>query len=66
MLGTHVSFPMLLQQILRDERFHSSLESGEEEHWLPVQVLNTLHMTPQLPEDIQVDVMKVSVHVVLS
>ncbi|KAK7108439.1 hypothetical protein V1264_016181 [Littorina saxatilis] len=55
-----------IQHMIKDERFHSSLETGEEEHWLPVQVLNTLHMTPQLPEDIQVDVMKLLLNMMLT
>ncbi|KAL8575366.1 hypothetical protein ACOMHN_048659 [Nucella lapillus] len=55
-----------IQHLLKDERFHSSLETGDEEHWLPVQVLNALHLTPQLPEEIQVEIMKLLLHMTLT
>ncbi|KAK7480747.1 hypothetical protein BaRGS_00028008 [Batillaria attramentaria] len=55
-----------IQHIFRDERFHSSLEVGEEEKWLPVQVLNTLYMTPHLPDDIQVEIMKLLLNMTLT
>lgn len=45
--------------MLKDERFQSSLEPEHEEKWLPLQILNTVYATPGLPEDIQMDVMKV-------
>ena len=47
--------------MLVDERFQSSMESEEQCHWLPVQVLNAVHNTATLPDGTQVDVMKVSV-----
>lgn len=47
------------QQILVDERFQSSMESEEQCHWLPMQILNTVHSTAALPDVVQVDVMKV-------
>ena len=46
--------------MLVDERFQSSMESEEQCHWLPVQVLNAVHNTAMLSEATQVDVMKVS------
>jgi len=46
--------------MLVDERFQSSMESEEQCHWLPVQVLNAVHNTSTLPDAVQVDVMKVS------
>jgi len=36
------------------------MESEEQCHWLPVQVLNAVHNTATLPDATQVDVMKVS------
>ncbi|XP_060081313.1 brefeldin A-inhibited guanine nucleotide-exchange protein 3-like [Ylistrum balloti] len=47
-----------IQQILKDEKFQSSMESDKEEHWLPIQILNTVFSTPSLPEDTQVEIMK--------
>ena len=47
------------QKMLVDDRFQSSIEAAQEEHWLPMQVLATVAMAPTLPEDIQVEVMKV-------
>lgn len=44
---------------MKDERFQSSIESESEEKWLPIQVLNTVFSTPTLPEDTQVEIMKV-------
>jgi len=46
--------------MLVDERFQSSMESEEQCHWLPVQILNAVHNTSMLPDATQVDVMKVS------
>jgi len=46
--------------MLLDERFQSSMESEEQCHWLPVQILNAVHNTATLPDATQVDVMKVS------
>ena len=48
------------QCMLVDERFQSSMESEEQCHWLPVQILNAVHNTSTLPDAVQVDVMKVS------
>ncbi|XP_033740095.1 brefeldin A-inhibited guanine nucleotide-exchange protein 3-like isoform X2 [Pecten maximus] len=47
-----------IQQILKDEKFQSSMESDKEEHWMPIQILNTVFSTPSLPEDTQVEIMK--------
>ena len=47
------------QCLLTDERFHSTIESECEEQWLPLQILNTVSSLPTLPEEIQVEVMKV-------
>jgi len=46
--------------MLVDERFQSSMESEEQCHWLPVQILNAVHNTATLPDTTQVDVMKAS------
>ena len=43
-----------------DERFQTSMESEQEERWLPMQILNAVSATPTLPEDTQVEVMKVN------
>ncbi|KAK3577451.1 hypothetical protein CHS0354_032302 [Potamilus streckersoni] len=47
-----------IEKMLKDERFQSSLEADREEKWLPVQVLNAVYSTSNLPEDIQVDIIK--------
>lgn len=47
-----------IEKILKDERFHSSVELESEDKWLPIQILKTVYSTPNLPEDIQTDVMK--------
>ncbi|KAL3881297.1 hypothetical protein ACJMK2_027752 [Sinanodonta woodiana] len=47
-----------IEKMLKDERFQSSLEADREEKWMPVQVLNAVYSTPNLPEDIQVDIIK--------
>ena len=36
------------------------MESDDEHNWLPIQVLNTVFSTPTLPEDYQVEIMKVA------
>ena len=47
------------QKLLKDERLQSTMETENENKWLPIQVLKSVYSTPNLPEDIQVDVMKV-------
>ena len=37
-----------------------SMETESEEKWLPIQILNTVYSTPNLSEEIQVEIMKVS------
>lgn len=49
----------LFQKMLKDERFQSSMEPENEEKWLPLQVLNAVYSSPNLPEEIQTDIMKV-------
>ncbi|KAH3736125.1 hypothetical protein DPMN_042687 [Dreissena polymorpha] len=49
-----------IEKMLKDERFQSSLESASEDQWLPLQILSTVYSTPNLPEEIQADIMKVS------
>ncbi|ESO87248.1 hypothetical protein LOTGIDRAFT_229359 [Lottia gigantea] len=46
-----------LQELLKDERFQCNFEAVEEK-LLPVQVLNSLYITPNLPEEAQVEIMK--------
>ena len=48
------------QAIFGDERFQSSFECEGEERWMPTQILNTVMCTPSLPEEIQMEIMKVS------
>ncbi|XP_071113726.1 brefeldin A-inhibited guanine nucleotide-exchange protein 3-like [Haliotis cracherodii] len=56
-----------LQQILVDERFQSSFESeNNEEKLLPVQILNAVYSTPNLPEDIQVEIIKLLLNMTFS
>ena len=38
------------------------METEGEEGWLPMQVLQAVWGTPSLPEEVQVEVMKVSVY----
>ena len=47
--------------MLSDGRFQSSMESEGEDGWLPMQVLQAVCGTPSLPEEVQVEVMKVCV-----
>ncbi|XP_078471542.1 LOW QUALITY PROTEIN: brefeldin A-inhibited guanine nucleotide-exchange protein 3 [Lampetra planeri] len=48
-----------VQRLLAEERFVSRLPEEKEEHRLLSQVLETVHSTPALHEDLQVEVMKV-------
>ena len=50
---------ILFQKLLKDSRFQSSIETESEDKWLPIQILKSVYSTPNLPEDIQTDVMKV-------
>ena len=45
--------------MLVDDRFQSNIESEDPEKWLPIQILNAVWSTPTLPEETQVEVMKV-------
>lgn len=45
--------------MLIDDRFQSSIEAEQEERWLPMQILAAVANTPTLPEETQVEVMKV-------
>ncbi|XP_005097140.2 brefeldin A-inhibited guanine nucleotide-exchange protein 3, partial [Aplysia californica] len=47
-----------IQVMFKDERFRSSIETNEEDKWLPSQVLTVLAITPNLAEDLQVEVIK--------
>ena len=49
-----------LQELLSDERF-VSVETDSDEKQLLNQMLNAVKVTPSLNEDLQVEVMKVSV-----
>ena len=47
--------------MIKDERMQSIKDQKEEEdQWFPIQILNAVHTTSSLPEDIQVDIMRVS------
>lgn len=50
------------QVMFKDDRFRSSLETSDEDKWLPSQVLTVLAVAHSLAEDLQIEVMKVSVH----
>ena len=43
-----------------EEQFQTVMESEDETKWLPVQILDAVYWTPNLPDDQQVEVMKVS------
>ncbi|XP_060566727.1 brefeldin A-inhibited guanine nucleotide-exchange protein 3-like [Ruditapes philippinarum] len=47
-----------IEKLLKDSRFQSSIETESEDKWLPIQILKSVYSTPNLPEDIQTDVMK--------
>lgn len=47
-----------IEKILKDERLQTSMETESEEKWLPIQILNTVYSTPNLSEEIQVEIMK--------
>ncbi|KAK3098836.1 hypothetical protein FSP39_023524 [Pinctada imbricata] len=47
-----------IQEVLKDERFQTSMEMETEEKWLPIQILNTVITTPCLSEELQVEIMK--------
>ncbi|XP_052810306.1 brefeldin A-inhibited guanine nucleotide-exchange protein 3-like isoform X2 [Mya arenaria] len=55
-----------IEKLLRDSRFHASLEPANEEKWLPLQVLNTVYAGGNLPEEIQADVIKLLLKMTLS
>ena len=42
-----------------EEQFQTVMESEDETKWLPVQILDAVYWTPNLPDDQQVEVMKV-------
>lgn len=48
-------------KILRDDRFHSSFEPEDDSKWLPSQLLQATNSFLTLPDDTQVDILKVSV-----
>ena len=48
--------------MMTDDRFQATIESEDPEKWLPMQVLNCVASTPNLPEETQVEVMKVRIH----
>ena len=48
-----------IQKILKDERLQTSMETESEDKWLPIQILNTVYSTPNLSEEVQVEIMKV-------
>ena len=45
--------------MVTDGRFESAIEDEEEHRWLPMQILDSVWNTSFLPEDVQVEVMKV-------
>ncbi|XP_064629621.1 brefeldin A-inhibited guanine nucleotide-exchange protein 3-like isoform X3 [Lineus longissimus] len=48
-----------MQKMIDDSRFHSSIVHECDDNWLPLQVLQAVVATPNLPEESQVEVMKV-------
>ncbi|XP_061176274.1 brefeldin A-inhibited guanine nucleotide-exchange protein 3-like [Saccostrea echinata] len=55
-----------IQVIFGDDRFQSSIECEGEERWMPIQILNTVLCTPSLPEDTQMDIMKLLLNMTFS
>ena len=47
------------QKMVVDERFQSNMENEKEDRWLPMQILDSVWNTTFLPEDVQVEVMRV-------
>ncbi|CAL1539453.1 unnamed protein product [Lymnaea stagnalis] len=47
-----------IQTMFKDERFRSSMETSDEDKWLPSQVLTVLAGAHSLAEDLQIEVMK--------
>ncbi|KAK6986607.1 brefeldin A-inhibited guanine nucleotide-exchange protein 3-like isoform X1 [Biomphalaria glabrata] len=47
-----------IQSMFKDERFRSSMETSDEDKWLPSQVLTVLAGAHSLAEDLQIEVMK--------
>lgn len=46
-------------KILRDDRFHSNFEPEDDSKWLPSQLLQATSLFLTLPDDTQVDILKV-------
>ncbi|XP_022089861.1 brefeldin A-inhibited guanine nucleotide-exchange protein 3-like isoform X3 [Acanthaster planci] len=55
-----------LQKLISDARFQSDPSKDDEEHRLPLQVLQTVAASPQLNEEMQVEVMKILLTVTCS
>ncbi|BFZ24689.1 hypothetical protein BsWGS_27727 [Bradybaena similaris] len=47
-----------IQVMFKDDRFRSSMETSDEDKWLPSQVLSVLTVAHSLSEDLQIEVMK--------
>lgn len=45
--------------MFKDERFRSSMETSDEDKWMPSQVLTVLAVAHSLAEDLQIEIMKV-------
>lgn len=50
---------VVLQKLVRDDRFHSKEPEDEEDKWMSVQVLAAVHGTEKLHEDQKQEVLKV-------
>ncbi|XP_059166369.1 brefeldin A-inhibited guanine nucleotide-exchange protein 3-like isoform X2 [Physella acuta] len=47
-----------IQTMFKDERFRSSMETSDEDKWMPSQVLTVLAVAHSLAEDLQIEIMK--------
>lgn len=55
-----------LQNFLYDDRFYCALEPENEENWMPMQLVNVVKCIPNLPEEIQIEMMKILLNITCS
>ncbi|XP_074653085.1 brefeldin A-inhibited guanine nucleotide-exchange protein 3-like [Tubulanus polymorphus] len=55
-----------IQRMVNDDRFQSVMDNENDDRWMPIQIINTLVNTPTLPDDTQVEVMKVLLNMTFS